>query len=73
MSKQQGTKAVVQTEHGVTAEITLFEDYSYEVNSIVRKSALGGQSLREIGKMIAELPGDDSAGSDGSYARIDLV
>jgi hypothetical protein len=39
----------------------------------VTKSALAGPSLADVGRLIAELPGDASAGSEGSYARVNLT
>ena len=62
-------KAVVITEHGVRGQITLRENGTYEVDSVEKSD---GTSLREIGRLIAELPGTDEGGGTANYARLDL-
>jgi hypothetical protein len=61
---------VVATPEGVVARIG---KNGKVAPGSVQKSALAGPSLKDIGALIATMEGDDSAGSAGSYARIDLV
>lgn len=61
---------VVATPDGVVARIG---KNGRVAPSSVQKAARAGPSLKEVGELIASMPGDDSAGSAGSYARLDLV
>jgi hypothetical protein len=69
----QSARGRVIMENGVLAEILFRENGTYEVTNYIRKSTLAGPSLKDVGKLIAEMEGDESAGSRGSYARVDLT
>ena len=56
-------------EGGVVAKVLFRENGTFEVEEIMEKSR---GSVREAGRLIAQAPGDDSAGSQGSYAKIVL-
>jgi hypothetical protein len=66
-------RGIVPMEDGPLAEVTFNPDGTYAVERIIRKSALANAGLKDALGLLAALPGDDSAGSAGSYARVDLV
>jgi hypothetical protein len=63
---------VRMAESGTVARVTFHPDGRYEVQEIVEKASALRTGVREAGHLIATMRGDDSAGSPGSYARVDL-
>ena len=68
----ESARGVVRMEHGTTAVVVFHADGRYEVEEVVQKASALKTGVREAGEIIATMPGDDSAGSSGSYARLDL-
>jgi hypothetical protein len=68
----ESARGIVAMEDGPLAEVTFHEDGSYQLERIIRKSALANSSLADALNLLAQTEGDDTAGSAGSYARVDL-
>ena len=67
---QDGIVRMIGT--GTLARVTFHPDGRYELQEILQKSALAGPTLKEIGDLIASMPGTDEGGGQGNYGRLDL-
>jgi hypothetical protein len=64
----ESARGMVAMQDGPLAEVIFNGDGTYQVEKIIRKSTLGKASLRDVGRLIAELPLDKHG-----TARVDLV